>query len=159
MPMPRTQAAAQPAMTPHAINCVQSALERMGLDAGAAVARARSRSESRVGRKRARSAAASAGASAAMDVDGQPPVKRVHSSKSRCAAIAMQACHALCGQNELLLCWMRRVVYARQARLPVPVSLSLCCEHALLGFGCVLGLPVCSLPSHSCKCVRKKAVT
>ncbi|KAK9843474.1 hypothetical protein WJX81_004449 [Elliptochloris bilobata] len=62
---------------------MKSALERMGLDAGAAVARARSRSQSRVGRKRARSAAASAGASAAMDVDGQPPKKRVHSSKSR----------------------------------------------------------------------------
>ena len=67
------------------LGCAQGALERMGLDASAAVARARSRSQSRVGRKRARSVAASAGASAAMDVDGEPAKKRVHSSKSRCA--------------------------------------------------------------------------
>lgn len=65
--------------------CMQGALERMGLDASAAVARAQRRSQSRVGRKRARSAAASAGASVAMDVDGEPAKKRVHSSKSRCA--------------------------------------------------------------------------
>ena len=69
------------------LGCSQGALERMGLDASAAVARARSRSQSRVGRKRARSAAASAGASAAMDVDGEPAKKRVHSSKSRCAIL------------------------------------------------------------------------
>ena len=74
------------------LGCLQGALERMGLDASAAVARARSRSQSRVGRKRARSAAALAGASAAMDVDGEPAKKRVHSSKSRCA-IPIYQCH------------------------------------------------------------------
>ena len=72
-------------LTPFLSGCEQGALERMGLDASAAVERARSRSQSRVGRKRARSAAASAGASAGMDVDGEPAKKRVHSSKSRCA--------------------------------------------------------------------------
>ena len=80
-------------MTSHRlVKCLQGALERMGLDASAAVARARSRSQSRVGRKRARSAAASAGASAAMDVDGEPAKKRVHSSKSRCAITPSVSC-------------------------------------------------------------------
>lgn len=50
----------------------------MGLDASAAVERARS--VSRVGRKRTRSQSRAD----AMEVeDGQPPAKRVHSSKSR----------------------------------------------------------------------------
>ena len=60
----------------------------MGLDPSAALERARARSVSRVGRKRARSLAAAKGD--AMEVDGGdgaalPPIKRVHSSKSRCA--------------------------------------------------------------------------
>ena len=66
----------------------QDSLTKMGIDPAAALERARSRSRSRVGRKRERSAAASAGDG--MDVDGGdgalPPIKRVHSSKSRCAA-------------------------------------------------------------------------
>lgn len=67
-------------------------MTRMGLDADAAVQRARTRSLSRVGRKRTRSESrgpAGAPGSDAMEgvegagVDGQPPAKRVHSSKSR----------------------------------------------------------------------------
>lgn len=66
---------------------LQASLERVGLDAGRAVARARERSVSRVGRKRARSATAAPDVDA-MDVDGgsqPPPKKRIHSSKARCA--------------------------------------------------------------------------
>lgn len=61
----------------------QDSLEKLGMDATAAVERARSRS--RVGRKRMRSE----GPGEAMEVDGlegsQPPKKRIHSSKSRSA--------------------------------------------------------------------------
>jgi hypothetical protein len=68
---------------------LQASLERVGLDASAAVARARARSASRVGRKRARSIAAGP---ADMDVDAAggeggsqaPAKKRIHSSKARC---------------------------------------------------------------------------
>lgn len=62
----------------------QASLERVGLDAGKAIARARSRSVSRVGRKRQRDASACAGE--AMDVDSSqaPEKKRIHSAKSRC---------------------------------------------------------------------------
>ena len=66
----------------------QDSLTKMGVDPAAALERARSSSRRRVGHKRERSAAASAGDG--MDVDGGdgalPPIKRVHSSKSRCAA-------------------------------------------------------------------------
>ena len=65
---------------------LQESLTKMGIDPAAALERARSRSRSRVGRKRERSAAATA---EGMDVDGGdgalPPIKRVHSSKSRYA--------------------------------------------------------------------------
>ena len=65
---------------------MQASLSKMGIDPAAALERARSRSRSRVGRKRERSVAAAA---EGMDVDGGdgalPPIKRVHSSKSRYA--------------------------------------------------------------------------
>ena len=68
----------------------QASLERVGLDASAAIARARARSASRVGRKRDRSVAGVADmdvdATAAADGSQAPPAKkRIHSSKARCA--------------------------------------------------------------------------
>ncbi len=65
------------------LSCLQASLERVGLDAGKAIARARSRSVSRVGRKRLRDASAALGD--AMEVDGSqaPEKKRIHSAKSR----------------------------------------------------------------------------
>ncbi len=71
-------------------NDKQASMASMGLDGSAAVQRARTRSLSRVGRKRTRSESRGPGGLAgdAMEgveggVDGQPPAKRVHSSKSR----------------------------------------------------------------------------
>ena len=70
----------------------QGSLQRVGLDASAAIARARTRSASRMGRKRERSAAGvadmdvDAAAAAAADGSLAPPAKkRIHSSKARCA--------------------------------------------------------------------------
>ena len=60
---------------------MQTALERMGMDATAAVDRARARSVSRMGRKRTRSEGP-----ADMEIDQEgalAPQKRIHSGRSR----------------------------------------------------------------------------
>ena len=69
---------------------MQASLEKLGMDADLAVHRARS--ASRTGRKRERSVAAPVDAEgdAEMVDAGQPPKKRVHSSKSRCGPVC---CH------------------------------------------------------------------
>lgn len=73
---------ADPARTSTTSN-MKASLERVGIDASAAVSRARERARSRVGRKRTRSEGGPA-TTESMDITAATPVtKRIHSSKSR----------------------------------------------------------------------------
>ena len=100
---------------------LQDSLEKMGMDASLAVERARSRSQSRVGRKRTRSEGP-----AAMDVDAeagasQPPKKRLHSAKSRCADLPeLQGCGPRLVAKLLLLMAQERVLQLHLAVLGQP---------------------------------------
>ena len=72
---------------------MKASLERMGIDAGAAVERARERSQSRYGRKRGRSASAGAGGDDVdMGSEGEggavKKAREFHSSKSRSQSVA-----------------------------------------------------------------------
>ena len=83
--LPRNRAAAGGSSRAKTAEEMERGLARTGLDASAAVSRARERSQSRVGRKRERSlsVAAAKKKGSEMDVDGEQPKKRIHSSKSR----------------------------------------------------------------------------
>ena len=85
--LPRNRAAAGGSSRAKTADEMSRGLAKTGLDASAAVSRARERSQSRVGRKRERSLSVAAskkkGESGGMEVDGEQPKKRIHSSKSR----------------------------------------------------------------------------